>query len=235
VRKISNPGLIKRNRQIGNIGQLGGMGLLVAALAVSWLLPTRFDLMYIGMIVGFVLVSVGSAFTNRWGRTPPPDQAVDDVLKGLDDHYTVVHFRLGADHALFTPDGIVAVLAKYERGQISYDGKKWRQTGVSGFLKFFGTEALGNPAADARYEAEKLARRLRKILDTDDLPEVQPIAVFVNDKTRVEAEASPIPALHASKVKEFIRRMPKGRALRPDQLQQVIEYALGGKPAPAQE
>jgi hypothetical protein len=233
VRKISNPGLIKRNRQIGNIGQLGGMGVLVAALAASWLLPTRFDLMYLGMIVGFILVSVGSAFTNRWGRTPPPDQAVDEVLKGLDDRYTIVHFRLGADHALFTPDGIVAVLAKYERGLISFDGKKWRQTGVSGFLKFFGTEALGNPVADAQFESDKLARKLRKILDAEDLPAVQPVVVFVNDKTRVEAEASPVPALHASKVKDFIRHMPKGPALRPDQLRQVIEYAGGGKQPPA--
>jgi hypothetical protein len=176
------------------------------------------------LILGFILINIGSSFTNRWGRTPPPDQAVDDVLKGLDDHYTIVHFRLGAEHALFTPNGIVAVLGKYERGTVSYDGKKWRQSGVSGFMKFFGTEALGNPSADSQFEAESLIRKLRKILKTNEVPPVQPIIAFVNDATRVEAESSPVPALHASKVKDFIRRLPKTPTLRPDQFRQVLEY-----------
>ena len=123
MRKISNPGLLKRNKQIGNIGQLGGMAVLVGGLAVTQYWEDRIDLMYLAMIAGFILVSIGSTFTNRWGRTPPPDQAVDDLLKGLDDRHTIVHFRLGADHALFTPNGIVAILGKYERGSISFDGK----------------------------------------------------------------------------------------------------------------
>jgi hypothetical protein len=225
VKKFSNPGLIKRNRQIGNYGQLGGMIVLLAGLAVSFLLPERLDLLYTSLIAGFILVNVGSAFTNRWGRTPPPDQAVDDLLKGLDDHYTIIHFRLAAEHALFAPNGIFVLLAKYERGSISYDGKKWRQTGVSGFLKFFGAESLGNPAQDGQFEADHLSKQLRKILKTDEVPTVQPIVAFVNDKTRVEASLSTVPALHASKVKEYIRHLPKQPILRPDQLQQVIEYA----------
>jgi hypothetical protein len=234
MKKISNPGLIKRNKQIGNYSQLAGMAVLIGGLVVTYFLPDRESppvvlLSYLSLIVGFILVSIGSSFTNRWGRTPPPDEAIDEVLKGLDDRYTVIHYRLGADHALFAPDGILAILGKYERGLISYDGKKWRQTGVSGFLKFFGTEALGNPVDDSRFEAQNLTRRLQKILETDDLPPVQPLIVFVNDKTRVEADPSPVPALIASKVKEYIRHMPKTRVLRPDQLQTVIEYASGKK------
>jgi hypothetical protein len=225
VRKISNPGLLKRNKQIGNYGQIGGMLVLVGGLAATYFLPERLDLSYLSLILGFILVNIGAAFTNRWGRTPPPDQAVDDVLKGLDDHYTIVHYRLGADHALFTPNGIVAILGKYERGTVAYDGKKWRQSGVSGFMKFFGTEALGNPSADSQIEAEHLSRKLRKILKTDDIPPVQPIIVFVNDATRIDADSSPVPALHASKVKEYIRRLAKSPTLRPDQFRQVLEYA----------
>jgi hypothetical protein len=204
VKKISNPGLIKRNKRIGTFGQLGGMAVLLIGLAANFLLPTRLDLSYLSLILGFILVSIGS--------------------KGLDDSYTIVHFRLGADHALFTPNGILAILAKPERGQISFDGKKWRQDGVSGFMKFFGTEALGNPAADSRFEAESLSRKLRKILETDEAPVVQPIIAFLNPKTRVEADSSPVPALHASKIKEYIRHLPKNPSLRPDQFQQVLEY-----------
>ena len=229
MKKISNPKLIRRNQQIGNFSQIGGMLILVAGFAASYFLPNRLELPYIALIAGFILVNIGASFNNRWGRVPPPDQAVDDLLKGLDDHYTLVHFRLGADHALFTPNGIVAILAKYERGLVTYDGKKWRQTGVSSLQKFFGTEALGNPALDAEAEADSLRKRLRKILAVDDVPPIQPVVVLVNDKTRVECDTAPLPVLHASKLKEYIRRMPKQPVLTLEQMQQVIECAGGKK------
>ena len=229
LKKISNPKLIRRNQQIGNYSQIGGMLILVGGFASSYFLPNRLELPYIALIAGFILVNIGASFNNRWGRVPPPDQAVDDLLKGLDDHYTLVHFRLGADHALFTPNGIVAILAKYERGLVTYDGKKWRQTGVSSLQKLFGTEALGNPALDAEAEADSLRKRLRKILAVDDVPPVQPVVVFVYEKTRVECDTAPLPVLHASKLKEYIRRMPKQPVLTLEQMQQVIEYAGGKK------
>jgi hypothetical protein len=228
MKKISNPGLIRRNKAIGNFSQIGGMIILVGGFAGSYFFPDRLDLPYIALILGFILVNIGASFNNRWNRVPPPDQAVDNLLKGLDDHYTLVHFRLGVDHALFTPNGIVTLLAKYERGVITYDGKKWRQTGVSALLKFFGTESLGNPALDAQAEAESLGKNLRKLLKADEAPPIQPVVVFVNEKTRVDCDGAPLPVLHASKLKEFIRRLPKKPALSPDQMRQVIE-SVGGK------
>jgi len=229
LKKISNPNLIRRNQQIGNYSQIGGMLVLVGGFAASYFLPNQLVLPYIALIAGFILVNIGASFNNHWGRVPPPDQAVDDLLKGLDDHYTLIHFRLGADHALFTPNGIVAILAKYERGLVTYEGGKWRQTGVSALLKFFGTEALGNPALDAEAEADALRKRLRKILDVDDVPPVQPVVVFVYEKTRVECDSAPLPVLHASKLKEYIRRLPKQPVLTLEQMQQVVEYAGGKK------
>jgi hypothetical protein len=229
LKKISNPKLIRRNQRIGNYSQIGGMLILVGGFAASYFLPNQLELPYIALIAGFILVNIGTSFSNHWGRVPPPDQAVDELLKGLDDHYTLVHFRLGADHALFTPNGIVAILAKYERGLITYDGKKWHQTGVSSLLKFFGTEALGNPVLDADAEAAALTKKLRKILQTDDVPPVQPVVVFVDEKTRVECDTAPLPVLHASKLKEYVRRMPKQPVLPLKQMQQVIESAGGKK------
>lgn len=229
LKKISNPSLINRNQKIGNYSQIGGMIVLVGGFAAVYLVPNRLDLPYLSLILGFILVNIGASFNNRWNRVPPPDLAVDDLLKGLDDHYAIVHFRLGADHALFTPNGIVAILGKYERGLVTYDGKKWRQTGVSSVQKFFGTEALGNPVLDAQAEADRLSKRLRTILKTEDLPPIQPVVVFVNDKTRVECDAAPLPVLHASKLKEYIRHLPKKPNLAPDQLHQVLEFAGGKK------
>jgi hypothetical protein len=223
MRKISKPGYLLWRKQIGTFGQLGGLLVLVGGMVVTFYYADRLDLAYGAMLLGFFLVTIGAGFTNRWGRTPAPDQAIDDLLKGLDDRYTIVHFRLGAEHALFTPGGILALLPKYERGQVSYDGKRWRQTGVSGFTKIFGVESLGNPVLDAAGEANALERRLKKILKGEELPKIQPIVVFLNERTLVNAENSPVPALHPSKIKDFIRRMPKGGTLRPDLLQRVLE------------
>jgi hypothetical protein len=228
LKKISNPSLIRRNQQIGTYSQLGGMFILIGGVVASYMWKDQLAVPYLALIGGFILVNIGATFNNRWGRVPPPDTAVDDLLKGLDDHYTLVHYRLGADHALFTPSGTVAILAKYERGLVSYDGKKWRQTGVSGLQKFFGTEALGNPAWDAEAETAALTKRLRKILQTDEVPPVRPVVVFVYDKTRVECDAAPLPVLHASKLKDYIRHLPKQPALTPEQLQQVLD-SIGEK------
>jgi hypothetical protein len=224
VRKISNPGMLKRNKQIGNISHIAGLLVLAGGLAATFYLPERLDLSYLSVILGFILVNIGNTFTNRWGKVPPPDEAVDNLLKGLDNRYTIVHYRLGAEHALFTPHGIVAILGKYERGKVRFDGKKWRQSGVSGFMKFFGAEALGNPSADSQFEAEALTRKLRKILKRNDVPPVRPIIAFVNNTTQVDADSSPVPALHASKVKEYIRHLSKTPSLRPEQFRQVLEY-----------
>ncbi len=227
MKKFSNPKLIRRNQQIGNYSQIGGMLTLVGGFAASYFLPNQLAIPYLALIAGFILVNIGASFNNRWGRVPPPDQAVDDLLKGLDDHYALFHFRLGADHALFTPNGIVAILAKYERGLISYDAGKWRQSGVSRLQKFFGTEALGNPALDAEAEESNLRKRLRKILDVEDVPPVQPVVVFVYEKTRVECDSAPLPVLHASKLKEYIRHLPKQPVLTQEQMQQVLD-SVGG-------
>ena len=150
MKKISNPTLIRRNQQIGTYSQLGGMFVLIGGVVASYMYKDQLALPYLALIGGFILVNIGATFNNRWGRVPPPDQAVDDLLKGLDDHYTLVHFRLGADHALFTPSGTVAILAKYERGLVSYDGKKWRQTGVSEVAEILRHRSAGQPRLGRR-------------------------------------------------------------------------------------
>lgn len=229
MRKISNPSYIRWRKRIGSLGQIGGLAVLVGGMVVTFTYPNRLDLAYGALFAGFILVNIGAGFTNRWGRTPSPDQAVDDLLKGLDDRYTIVHYRLGAEHVLFSPGAVITLLLKYERGQVSYDGKKWRQAGVSGLNKFFGVESLGNPVLDAAGEAIALERKLKRILKGEDLPEIRPLIVFLNERTRVDAENSPLPALHSSKIKDFIRKMPRGGALRPDLLQRVLE-SIGETP-----
>jgi hypothetical protein len=224
MKKYTNAPMLARNRAIGTYGGLAGMLVLVGGLVASFMDAEKYlTLSYAALLAGFVLVNVANYFTARWGRTPAPDAALDIVLKGLDDNYTLAHFRLGAEHALFTPEGPWAVVLKYEKGTISYDGKRWRQGGVSALSKIFGAEAVGEPILDAEAEAKNLAKKLKKIL-REDTPPVRSMVVFINDKARLELENTPVPVLHAAKAKDFIRHLPKGPNLTSEQFQRVLEY-----------
>jgi hypothetical protein len=232
MRKITNPSLLKRNRTIGSVVNIVGIMIGVVITYFYFVNSTLENLgpMYGMLFLAFVLILVGNYLTNRYGHTPSPDVAIDNLLKGLDDTYTAIHYRLGHDHALFTPDGVLAILPKFEHGDIVFDGKKsWRQTGISFGRKFFGSEQVGDPIADGRFSAEMLAKSLQKILKLEALPEVRPVVVFVNDGTVVDADQAPLPVLPAAKFKDYIRKLEKRAGISPSQLQEVIEFC-GEKP-----
>jgi hypothetical protein len=231
MKKITNPKLVKRNRTIGSSLNLIGLGAsLTSAFFAFTNQSTDFVLLYGLLLVAFILFLVGNYFTNRYGRTPAPDDALDNLLKGLDDNFTFIHFRLGHDHALFSPSGILAVLPNYGHGTVEYtDQKKWRQTGVSKLRQLLGAETVGNLALDSDDAAEFLGQSLKKILKLDANPIVRPVVVFVNENTKVVAGDSPIPVLPAAKFKEFVRKLEKQPTITPDQMRVVIEFC-GEKP-----
>jgi len=224
MKKISNPGFLARRRRIGNWSTGIGFLTLLGGMVLLFLDPEKSDLAYLLAFPGLMLTVIGNSMINRWGKSTPPDLAIDDLLKGLDDRYTIVHFRLGAEHALFSPAGVITIFPKYERGQISYDGKRWRQAGVSFLMKVNGVEALGDPVWDAAGEANALEKKLTKIIPDGEIPDIHPVILFLNENTQVDAEQSPVPALRAQKFKEFIRRLPKGKTISPDQMERVIKY-----------
>jgi hypothetical protein len=70
-------------------------------------------------------------------------------------------------------------------------------------------EGLGNPAREAASELSRFQRFIaRQIPDTPI--EAQPLIVFTHPTAEVEASASPIPAVHVKKVKDWLRSRPKG-------------------------
>jgi len=223
MKLVTNEPLIKRNARIGVIAHLGGLAILIGGMVVTFLMPTRSDLSLLALMAGFVLANVGIFFTNRWGRRPRPDEALDAALKGLDDQYLMVHYRLGTAHALIGPSGIFALVPKFQGGQIRFEGNKWRHAGVTWMRRFFAQESLGNPTLEAEAEAIGLSRKLQRVLPGEELPPVKSVIVFTAPEATVEAEASPSPAMHAEKLKEYMRRLPRSATLRPEQMAKVQE------------
>ena len=101
--------------------------------------------------------------------------------------------------------------------KIEYRNGKWRhQTG--GLRRIFGwmtQEGLGNPERDAQVEAGALQRFLAKKLPDIEI-QIQPMIVFGSPQAEVNAADSPIPAVHAKKLKEWLRSHAKSGSLDAD-------------------
>ncbi|MBI1855195.1 MAG: hypothetical protein HYR93_04945 [Chloroflexi bacterium] len=71
---IRNEKLIKRNGRIGQYTSLGALAVLGIGMYISFQKPDLFFYSIGALIIGFMMTQVGMYFTNRWGRTPRPDE-----------------------------------------------------------------------------------------------------------------------------------------------------------------
>jgi hypothetical protein len=216
MRVITHQKLVNRNVKIGDYASGVGMLLLLGALVLNITSFTRtpdpqmMTYVFLAFIIGFTCTNVGLYFRNRWGRRP--DRGLAESLKGLDDRFTLYNYRLGAAHVLVGPSQVMIFIPKYQGGAIAYVGDKWiNPSGPRGFAKFFAADSLGNPAAEADTEAETFKNFIKKRAPELSV-EPQTVIVFMHPRAEISAKDSPIPALHAKQLKEYVRRMSKGAA-----------------------
>lgn len=207
---ITNQKLINRNKKIGQITTVAslvvlGLGLYLSfkSLYLTW--------SFIALVVGFILSQFGIYYGARWGRSPRPDEQIDAALKGLDNRYTIYHFKTPVPHLLVGPGGAFLLAAYNQPGTISYDSNKnrWRQKGGNLYMKIFAQEGLGRPELDVQNQFEKLNKYFTKKLDISDDINVEPVMVFTNEKAVIDQNESPIAAVPAKKLKDYIRRKAK--------------------------
>lgn len=224
---ITNPELIKRNRQIGQITTIVALVVLGIGLYISFAVQSMVTYSFMALIVGFLLSQIGIYFTSRWGRSPRPDESLDAALKGLDDKYALYHYRTPVSHLLVGPAGIWILLPYSQKGTITYDDSKhrWKQKGGSTFLKIFSQEGLGRPDLDAKSASDNLKNFFQKEFTDANMPQIQTALVFVEPGTDVEAQDAPLPTLAADKLKDFIRRQAKQDPLQLEQIK-LIQASL---------
>ncbi len=218
MRIITDTKTISRNVAIGKYASIGGIVLLFGALLINIYALTRPDdtqlilLVFTAFIIGYLLSNIGGMFNFRWGRRP--DRGLSDALRGLDERYTLYHYRLGAAHVLAGPSGVYTLTPKYQHGPITFEDGKWKNPGERrGFLNFFAPrDVLGNPTNEALAEAEALKNFLKKRAPEVSV-EPKPLIVFMHSQAVVEAKNAPVTALHVKQLKDYIRRQPKGPTL----------------------
>jgi hypothetical protein len=229
-----NDRLIKRNSLIGRYAMFAGLAVLLGGMFISFKYAQLFSLSMGALILGFILSQVGIFYSNRWGRSPRPDQLLDQALKGLDYKFTIYHYKAPAAHMLLGPSGIWAILPYYQRGTISFDKGRWRGGGAMyGYLKIFAQESLGRPDLEVAAEVENIQAYLKKKLPADifpeeSLPTVQAAVVFTNERATIDIpeDANPPAATVMLKdLKTLVRKAEKGKGLSVEKIK-VIEDAL---------
>lgn len=209
----SNEKLIKRNHKIGQVATMASLTILAVGLYLSFKGEASSSMIvyaFIALLVGFILSQIGVYYGNHWGKRPRADEQIDAALKGLDDKYYVFHYRTPAQHLLLGPAGIWIILPYSQAGKITYTKGKWHQKGGNFYLKLFGQEGLGRPDLDMQAQEADLRKYLnKKNISTEDLPEIQSLLLFTNDKAEMDVENPPVPAITIDKFKDFIRRKSK--------------------------
>jgi hypothetical protein len=212
--------LIKRNAKIGQVVTIVSLATLGAGMFITFQYQDMLPLSIGALLVGFLLSQVGIYFTNRWGRSPRPDEQISLALKGLDKRYALYHYQTPASHVLVGPAGIWVLIPKHQRGTITYSKNRWRQSGggfVQNYLKIFAQEGIGRPDLEIESDIDGLSKFIKKnISDGTEIPEIQAALIFSDPSIDIQADEAPVPTLPAKKLKEFIRKKAKGKPVSPE-------------------
>lgn len=229
---VRNEKLIKRNAQIGKYSGIISIAILGGGMYLSFRYQDQIMYSLVALIVGFTLSQVGIFYSNRFGRSPRPDQELDNALKGLDDQYALYHYESPVTHLLVGPAGIWILFPYVQKGKIIFDEKKgrWKKIGGNFYLKFFAQDSIGNPAQEINSGIKRLHKGLGIIPDFE-FPVIKSALVFTNELAEVDADNAPYPTLHARQLKKVIRQEAKGDTTLPMHSLKTVQDFLGLTPS----
>jgi hypothetical protein len=199
---------IARLKRISQITSFAGMGALLAGLFLVFIPNTANLFIYqlVALFVGWMLSQIGIYLGHRYLREPRPDEVLDEVLQKIARNGRIYHYLLPAAHVLLIPSGIIIFVTKYQSGNISVDGDKWKQGGM-GLRRFFGQERLGDPTREAALSVEAIASYLNKNAPSVEEVPIGALIVFTNKGNKnLDLKKSSMPAMHYTKVKGYLRQ-----------------------------
>jgi hypothetical protein len=208
MRVVRNNGYLQRRKRAARWLVFGGIvGLGLAMLMV--LRPALIIPAYGVLIVGFLVFNAGMQQITKWSRRPRADEIVDQLLRRLNDRYTVIHYPdipgWRPEHVLVSPAGLIVITTRAVHGAVRVEGNHWARKG-NWFIRFFGLGGpqLGNPSL----ECERQQEALREFLTLNDLPgneHVDGIIAFLNPRAELEIISSDISVVMADELLQAIR------------------------------
>jgi hypothetical protein len=224
--KISNNyPLIQKNKKISQTVLYASLALLVIGLVWSFTGAdiTQYTMAYIILIPAYLLVQVSIYLANKWGRSPRPDEIIEQSLKGLNDQYTLYNYNTGVPHLLVGPAGIWIIKPYYQFGTISYnsDKNRFEQKGGANFIaKLFGQEGLTDILRESKNALRGFdAFNQKAKINLDIKPKI--VNIFYSEKAEVLAKNAPEATIHSSKLKDLVRSQAKTSILKDEKLNQI--------------
>jgi hypothetical protein len=226
MRTFTDEHKIAHGARLGKILVFGSLGFLVAGLVIAVRMREVYHLwISLGcLVIALVGSTVGFAYMNRWVRQPRADQALDQGLKGFDDHFHLYHYLLPAPHVLLSPAGLFVLTPMGQDGVIRYvEGQFHRRFSPGRALRFLSEEGLGRPFA----EGDSQVGSLRQFLLQHGIAgvDIQNVIVFYHPRVQIEVTDPPRPVVVPKGIKRIVRSQPEGR-LSPGiyrQLQELFE------------
>ncbi|MCH7588327.1 MAG: hypothetical protein IIC78_09930 [Chloroflexi bacterium] len=209
--RYANDLAIKRKAKTGKILTLAGFGIVIGSLILSVRENQYANSLLIVAFVATIIIQIGFALTNRWGKSPRTDELIDRALKGLDSSYSIFHFLLGANHVIFGPSGGFILVPSHDQGEINFrDGKWWQTVRRRRKTK---QKTLKNLTSEAAIEVRATERALRKVLTDGESTNLKPLLVFMHPQAVIHATDANPQGVHYKKLKSFIRKRRKGASV----------------------
>lgn len=216
MRVTSNTKLIKRRSKLGMTISLSGIGVLAVGMVASFK-PEIAWVSLIALVLGFVLAQYGSYNLRRWGRTPRPDQVIEEAMKGFDDRYHFYAWSLPVPYVLLSPQGVYVFVTRDQTGKVTANGKTWQtKFSFSRIFLLFAQEGLGNPTDEAQLQASKLTDWIREKLPNVSVA-AQPVIVFIDPRAQLDVTDPVVPVLEPKGIKKWLRGV-KSDTVRPADL-----------------
>lgn len=212
-------GMLFVNQQAANISE---DNILAISLLQVLVLP-----------LAFITTIISVRMTNLWVRQPRPEVVIREGLKGIGNKsvlYNYYHFP--ARHVLIAPQGVFAIVTRFQDGHFTVDGDKWvtHKSALSRVLSIFRFDNIGNPTTDALKAAAHVKAQLQPIAPN---VEVHPVVVFVSPRAELTLNNPTVPVVYADGkkppiLKNLLRDMGKGErmSLTPEQIQAFEQATL---------
>ena len=217
--------MVKRNAKIGQYTSLGALVVLGIGLYLTFKMPDRFAFSLAALLIGFFMSQVGIHFTNRWGRSPRPDEVIDKSLKGLGREYTIYHYVTPISHLLVGPSGIWTIIPYFQSGIVTYEKDRWRARGggfLQSYMRLFGQDNIGRPDLESEAQKTSAIRYLKRSLpDGTEIPTVNAVLLFANPKVELKVDQPPTPAFTPKDIKDFLREKGKDKVISESMLSNI--------------
>ncbi len=211
MRVETNTPLIKRNRRNANYLFFFSIAVLVAGFLLANLQLTATDetglalavfLPWLILPVGFIATLASVRMTNLWLRRPRPETVIQEGLKGISNKSVLYHYyHFPARHVLIAPQGVFAMITRFQEGRFSVEGDKWQTAGgpFGRVMRFLRRDDIRNPSEEARLAAEHVKKLIGATLPD---VEVQPLVIFVDPRAQLSITNPTVPVLFADDNKE---------------------------------